>query len=119
MTGPHPELRAIFCKALDRTTPEEQAHYLDQACQGKPALRARVEALLRAHEEATAFLPEPSEARTHHACEPVVTEHTSRRLGRYQLLEPLGKGGMGVVWLAQQTDPVKRLVALKIIKPGM
>src|SRR5262245_7894303 len=58
MAGALPELRALFGEALDRSTPQEQADYLDRACQGRPALRARVEALLRAHAEAGGFLQE-------------------------------------------------------------
>jgi serine/threonine protein kinase/tetratricopeptide (TPR) repeat protein len=113
------ELRAIFCEALDRQSPREQAEYLDQACQGRPALRARVEALLGANAEAGDFLLEP----TLPAVAPVAvaggSERPGTRLGPYELLEPIGEGGMGAVWLAEQTEPVCRKVALKIIKPGM
>jgi WD40 repeat protein/serine/threonine protein kinase/Flp pilus assembly protein TadD len=119
MTDPQPELRAIFCDALGRPTPCERAEYLDLACQGKPELRARVEALLRAHDEASGFLQEPS-------ADPAVTVDTGfasqgpgALIGPYKLLEPIGEGGMGTVWMAQQTEPVKRLVAVKLIKAGM
>jgi hypothetical protein len=61
MRDPQPELRAIFCAALDRKTPRERADYLDETCRGKPELRQRVEALLQAHEEASGFLGEPAE----------------------------------------------------------
>jgi eukaryotic-like serine/threonine-protein kinase len=60
MVGSPPELRELFCEALDRKTSREQAEYLDQTCQGRPELRARVEALLRAHDEASVFLQESS-----------------------------------------------------------
>jgi tetratricopeptide (TPR) repeat protein len=60
MAGPLPELRAVFCEALDHKTPQAQAAYLDQVCQGRPELRARVEALLQAHAQASEFLQEPS-----------------------------------------------------------
>lgn len=62
MTTPQPELRALFCDALERQIPEERAAYLDAACQGKPGLRERVEALLQAHEQAGGFLKETGRA---------------------------------------------------------
>src|SRR5262245_55030686 len=58
MRGPQPQLRASCCAARDRGTARERAHYLDEACYGKTELRQRVEALLRAHEEASGFLQE-------------------------------------------------------------
>src|SRR5262245_31534672 len=122
MPGPHADLRAIFCEAIDRKTPWERADYLDQACRGRPELRAHVEELLEAHGEAGSFLHEP-------AGEPVVTfvtvDHPSLGegpgtvIGPYKLLEQIGEGGFGVVYLAEQTEPVRRRVALKVLKPGM
>ncbi|MFO0842105.1 MAG: hypothetical protein U0797_06845 [Gemmataceae bacterium] len=122
MAGEPGELRALFCEALDRPTPQGQADYLDQACRGRPELRARVEALLRAQAEAGGFLQEPDgpvEDRRAHAAPPAVKEAPGTRIGPYQLLEPIGEGGMGVVWMAEQQVPVRRRVALKIIKPGL
>jgi hypothetical protein len=58
MADPQPEHRTLFCAVLNCQTPQEQASYLDQACRGKPELRARVEALLRAHADAGSFLQE-------------------------------------------------------------
>jgi serine/threonine protein kinase/WD40 repeat protein len=107
-----PELRAIFCAALDRNTPE-RAGYLDEACHGNPELRRRVEALLQAHQEATGFLQEPAE-------KPVLAgERPGTVIGPYKLRELIGEGGMGLVFVAEQTQPVRRKVALKIIRPGM
>src|SRR5262245_61811099 len=116
------ELRALFCEALDRAIPQEQADYLDRAYQGRPALRARVEALLRAHAEAGGFLQEadgPVADRRPDAAPLVGKEGPGTRLGPYQLLELVGEGGMGVVWMAEQQEPIHRRVALKVLKPGL
>src|SRR5262245_25564992 len=118
MPGPQADLRAIFCEALDRETPQEQAEYLDQACQGRPELRAQVEELLQAHGQAGTFLQESADEPVATTDEPV-TEGPGTVIGPYKLLEPIGEGGFGVVFLAEQTQPVRRKVALKIIKPGM
>jgi serine/threonine protein kinase/WD40 repeat protein len=118
MRHPQPELRAIFCAALDCTTPPERARYLDQACHGKPELRRRVEALLQANEEASGFLQEPSEQRDGPAGQPPAADRPGTVIGQYKLMEQIGEGGMGLVFVAEQQQPVRRKVALKIIKPG-
>jgi serine/threonine protein kinase/Tfp pilus assembly protein PilF len=118
MAGPQAELRAVFCEALDRKTPQDQAAYLAQACQGKPELRDRVEALLRAHAEASGFLQEPSGNPAATTDEPI-REGPGTVVGPYKLLEQIGEGGFGVVFMAEQTHPVRRKVALKVLKPGM
>jgi hypothetical protein len=106
---------------------------LDQACAGNPQLRADVEALLHAQASDPDFLEQPAgplgptadlPASAGHSLEnrpgPAATEQGGVVLaGRYKLLEAIGEGGMGAVWMAQQQEPVKRLVALKVIKPGM
>ncbi len=113
----------IFIAALDKPTEAERAAFLAEACAGDERLRRRVEALLRAHAEPDDIL-DPMGDRLG------VTEVTTPSLpdlepvgaivaGRYKLLEPIGEGGMGTVWMAEQREPVKRLVALKLIKPGM
>jgi serine/threonine protein kinase/WD40 repeat protein len=119
MRDPQPELRAIFCAALDRRTPPERADYLAEACQGKPELRQRVEALLRAHEEASGFLQEPAEKEAATVARPPAAERPGTIIGPYKLRELIGEGGMGLVFVAEQQRPVRRNVALKIIKPGM
>jgi serine/threonine protein kinase/WD40 repeat protein len=119
MPDPHPELRAIFCGALDRTTALDRAEYLDEACQGKPELRQRVEALLLAHEKANSFLREPFEKQVSTTGEPPATDRPGAIIGPYKLMELIGEGGMGLVFVAEQQKPVRRKVALKIIKPGM
>jgi WD40 repeat protein/serine/threonine protein kinase/tetratricopeptide (TPR) repeat protein len=107
----------IFYQVIARS-PEERPAFLEEACAGDPSLRAAVEALLRANVGATGFLEQPYPA-------PAVTADESIRelagftIGPYKLIEQIGEGGMGTVWMAQQTDPVKRIVALKVIKAGM
>src|SRR5262249_10888797 len=105
-----------------------RAAFLDTACAGHPELRAAVDALLRVQANNPEFLEQPaaSLAGTPDAAPPPATtapsdaEHPGVVLaGRYKLLEEIGEGGMGTVWMAQQTEPVKRLVAIKLIKPGM
>jgi serine/threonine protein kinase/tetratricopeptide (TPR) repeat protein len=114
-----PELRAVFCAALEKTTAGERGDYLDEACRGRPELRQRVEALLRAHEQASGFLREPSQNEARTVDEPPAGEQPGTLIGPYKLLEEIGEGGMGVVWMAEQTQPVRRKVALKVLKPGM
>jgi eukaryotic-like serine/threonine-protein kinase len=92
---------------------------LDQACAGDAALRGHVEALLRAHERAGHLLDRPAvdpELTGAHIASPEVGTVIA---GRYKLLEAIGEGGMGAVWVAEQTQPVRRKVALKLIKAGM
>jgi serine/threonine protein kinase len=118
MTPAPPELRALFCEALEYTNPREQAAFLDRACAGKAELRARLEALLRAQEEARSFLQEPvgAPAAPNTAS---AAEAPGMVLGPYKLLEPIGEGGFGLVYMAEQQHPVRRKVALKVLKPGM
>ena len=118
----------IFNSALERTTPAERAAYLDGACAEDAELRARIEALIRAHEQAGGFLP--TEGAVAQASVPAktlatppgmfpVTEKVGDRIGRYKLLQQIGEGGCGVVYMAEQQEPVRRKVALKVIKLGM
>jgi serine/threonine protein kinase/WD40 repeat protein len=106
----------IFHEALSRRLPEERASYLQEACAGNPALRASIEALLRANIGASGFLEGPSGAVTVDA---PITEHPGTVIGPYKLLEQIGEGGFGVVFMAEQTQPIRRKVALKVLKPGM
>jgi eukaryotic-like serine/threonine-protein kinase len=120
---PVPSEQAVFAEALQLPSPEARAAYLEATCGMDGALRCRVEALLRAAGEAGDFLEQPhTELRgddlpTSPAEEP--TERPGDRIGRYKLLEKIGEGGCGVVYLAEQEEPVRRRVALKIIKLGM
>ncbi len=115
MNSEHPDAIRIFGGALDLSAPAERAAYLDRACAGNPGLREEVESLLGAHARAGNFLGEkrllsPSD---------MLIEPAGTRIGRYKLLQKIGEGGFGVVYMAEQEEPVQRKVALKIIKPGM
>src|SRR5438105_2816769 len=109
----------IFIAAL-ALPPEERADCLDQVCGGDAALRQRVEVLLNAH-AAGAFLEESAAPVTPQAPQvsPPISERPGDNIGRYKLLQQIGEGGCGVVYMAGQTEPVQRRVALKIIKLGM
>jgi WD40 repeat protein/serine/threonine protein kinase/tetratricopeptide (TPR) repeat protein len=109
--------RSIFLAALERTDPHERAAYLDQACGSDRELRQRVEQLLRAHVPDDSFLEKPPPHLT--ATTDHVTEGAGTHIGPFRLLEQIGEGGMGLVFVAEQQQPVRRRVALKIIKPGM
>ena len=137
----------IFQEALSRS-PEERAAFLEQACAGRPDLRSAVEALLAAHAKpgnvldkppvdpgqtvdsepdaanrgATGeYTPQPDEATPQSDTADYQPQVESGMViaGRYTLVQKIGEGGMGEVWVAKQTEPVKRKVALKLIKTGM
>src|SRR5258706_16009844 len=110
---------AVFTQALG-LPPEERDRYLDAACKGDIEFRRRVEALLLAYEHAGDFLGRPAAKRPPKAAQVLAAgEKPGDRIGHYKLLEQIGEGGCGVVYMAEQEEPVRRRVALKIIKPGM
>jgi eukaryotic-like serine/threonine-protein kinase len=117
--------KSLFLAASDLIDPAERAAFLDRECGGDAELRARVEALLRANDAAP--LPLAPEATVDSAPGQPQTEDygdpTARvgaiLAGKYKLIEEIGEGGMGSVFMAQQTEPVKRAVAVKVIKAGM
>jgi serine/threonine protein kinase len=109
----------LFTAALESDTPDERAAYLDRACGGELELRARIEALLKAHEQAGSFLAVPTVAGSVTGDAPKPLEGPGTAIGPYKLLQTIGEGGMGTVWMAEQTAPVRRTVALKVIKTGM
>jgi serine/threonine protein kinase len=109
--------KAVFLEALDCNGADELTRFLDRACGPDPALRARVEELLRAHRDAGAFLG-GSGAQDATGDAPIA-ERPGTVIGPYKLLEQIGEGGFGVVFMAEQMQPVRRKVALKLIKPGM
>jgi serine/threonine-protein kinase len=111
----------IFLAALDKGTPEERAAYLDSACQDDSDLRRRVEHLPAANPKAGSFLEGPARPAGECTVAYVPTREQVGAIisGRYKLLEQIGEAGMGTVWVAEQTQPVRRKVALKLIKQGM
>src|ERR1035441_4075966 len=127
-TPPNREV-ALFSAALELPACQRAA-YLDEACADDPALRLRLEALLRDHEAAAAFLETPPSGALGSPIGAEVTgatvplsgspaEKAGDRIGRYKLLQQIGEGGCGVVYMAEQEKPVRRRVALKVIKLGM
>src|SRR2546425_700712 len=113
-------IREIFLKALEMQSPAEREAYLQEACGRDPALRAKVEVLLTSHEN-DSFLESPAVdvARSAFVTQEPLTEGHGTVIGRYKLREKIGEGGFGIVYLAEQNEPIKRRVALKIIKVGM
>ena len=131
MTNPPDREVAVFA-AVVTLAADQRAAYLDQACAGDNALRLKIEALLRVHDDVGDFLESPAEAaapRTNPAAPSgprgtMLRQSRSRRktrraIGRYKLREKIGEGGCGVVYVANQEEQVRRRVALKVIKLGM
>ncbi|MCU0914806.1 MAG: serine/threonine protein kinase, partial [Planctomycetes bacterium] len=113
------DIKAVFLEALEKRTPEERRAYLTAVCGTSPEQRAEFESLLHAHEAAGDFLETPPVGENIPLADSLLTEAPGTVIGRYQLLEKIGEGGMAVVYLAEQTEPIRRKVALKIIKLGM
>jgi serine/threonine protein kinase len=109
---------AIF-KAAVKLPADQRAAYLDQACGNDQSLRQDVESLLRAHEAQGSFLGRLSDARDCTEDYRPITERPGTIIGPYRLMEQIGEGGFGLVFVAEQLHPVRRKVALKVIKPGM
>jgi tetratricopeptide (TPR) repeat protein/serine/threonine protein kinase len=114
MTAIEEQARAIFLAALERP-PDQWPTFLDEAGGGNAELRARVEELLRSHREMGSIHAGASTS----TIDQPVNETSGTVLGPYKLLEQIGEGGFGTVFLAEQTEPVRRKVALKVLKPGM
>jgi serine/threonine-protein kinase len=108
---------SVFAEALEKPDPQERAAYLDRACAGLPELRQNVESLLSAY-EAGQFLESPAAPVATADASPL-NEGPGTRIGPYKLLEQIGEGGFGVVFMAEQQQPIRRKVALKVLKPGM
>src|ERR1051326_5026199 len=106
--------KEIFERSLDITPTEERLRFLTSACGADAALLARVQALLRADESGESFLPEQPKAIV-----VAISKKPGDRIGRYKLLQQIGEGGCGMVYMAEQEEPVRRRVALKVIKLGM
>jgi eukaryotic-like serine/threonine-protein kinase len=110
-------IEEIFLAAVEKAA-TERAAYLESTC-GDAGLRAQVEALLRAHEEAGSLLEQPLFLPGPTVDQSPPSEAPGAVIGPYKLVQVIGEGGMGTVYLAQQSQPVRRLVALKVIKAGM
>ena len=126
-TNQSPTALQVFSDALEKS-PSERIGFLDDACSGNPSLRAEVEDLLRHHKEddflqAAAFAIDSPGRNGGDRDETVrsmeIGEQPGNRVGRYKLLQQIGEGGIGVVFMAEQEAPVCRRVALKVLKPGM
>src|SRR5215471_141398 len=118
MSDPKKSAGAIFDAAIE--LPQQQrAAFLDKACPGDSALRKRVEALLAAHDAAGKFMDGPAQVPIAKTLVITAKDQSGERIGRYKLLQQIGEGGCGVVYMAEQEEPVRRKVALKIIKLGM
>jgi serine/threonine protein kinase len=109
---------SIFIEALEKEDDVERAAFLDRACAGDEALRQRIERLLLRHAQTDSLL-DPSKAGAGATVSQPAVERSGVRIGPYKLLELIGEGGMGTVYMAEQTAPLHRMVALKVIKPGM
>jgi tetratricopeptide (TPR) repeat protein len=118
-TPEHEKLEELFRAALERDSDAERTAFLAEACGEDAALRSHVEGLLKVHARVGSFLDGPP-------VDPEATleswtprEATGTRVGRYKILQEIGEGGFGTVYMAEQEEPVRRKVALKIIKLGM
>ena len=121
------QANSVFLNALEIKNAEQRRSYLASACAADEPLRRDVEALLQAHAEAGSFFDPPTDQTDASTVTPAVTTEATAGIekagsliaGRYKLLQQIGEGGMGTVWMAEQSEPVKRMVALKVIKAGM
>jgi len=112
-------IEEVFSAALQRKAGPERTAYLHEVCRNDEAMRERIEALLAAGDAAGEFLRQPALGGDSVTDESTVTEGPGTVIGRYKLLERIGEGGMAVVYMAEQEQPIRRKVALKIIKLGM
>ncbi len=113
-------VEAIFLTATEIAEPNERAAFLERECGDDLPLRNRVGALLDSHDEAGDFLqPAASNPELEAEFARLKPEEAGERIGHYKLLQEIGRGGFGTVWMAEQEQPVRRRVALKIIKLGM
>ena len=114
--------KAIFKVACQITAPQARADYLRQVCGDDEALHDRVAVLLKEHEDHPSFLEVPPAAFSptlDMPAEPPTREGPGAQIGPFKLLEQIGEGGFGIVFMAEQQQPVRRKVALKVLKPGM
>src|SRR5262245_2869005 len=112
------KLDELFHAAL-AMPPAERVSFLASTCRGDEPMRHRVEELLQAHDNPGSFLVNKPNAGDQTIDGQLGTESPGTLIGPYKLLELIGEGGFGVVYLAEQSEPVRRKVALKVLKPGM
>jgi serine/threonine protein kinase/Flp pilus assembly protein TadD len=114
----HQSIDAIFCAAIEIESADQRQSYLAEACGADPELRRQLDRLLDAHFRGGSIVDSPA-----HGIDATVdqtpSECSGTQIGPYKLLQQIGEGGMGTVFMAEQTHPVQRKVALKVIKPGM
>lgn len=113
--GMKPEIETLFLEALEKDTVEDRAAYLNEKCGSDVELRKQVETLLAANAQLDGFMDDTHSRQLHGT----LHEQPGAVIGPYRLLKQIGEGGMGIVFVAEQQQPVKRQVALKIIQPGM
>ena len=118
------DLESIFSQAIGLSDAASRGDFLDDACDGNVALRNRVSALLDANQKTDSFMGEPAGLLPRDIEELApesspIGEQAGDMVGRYKLLQQIGEGGMGTVFMAEQVEPVRRRVALKIVKPGL
>jgi serine/threonine protein kinase/tetratricopeptide (TPR) repeat protein len=128
MSDPSNPAKSIFLAAVDEHAPEQWPAFLDHACAGDAQLRARVDRLLGAQAAMGSFEETPRPGLPARIDEPTgmglpghepIDERSGTVIGPYKILERIGEGGFGAVFLAEQQQPIRRLVALKVLKPGM
>src|SRR5262245_35642810 len=120
-------VQELFLAAVEQPSADERSAYLTAECGGDDGLRQRVEALLRAHHEPGSFLDDPvagakfSPPHGNESGDDALDDDAPihERIGPYKLLQRLGEGGMGEVWMAEQEQPVRRRVALKLIRADL
>ena len=115
MNAPKRTAKSIFLEAIEQHSPDTWGEFLEGVVNGDAELREQVERLLESHEQKDGFFDHADRTVGHTP----VAEQAGAVVGPYKLMEQIGEGGMGVVYVAEQTKPVKRKVALKVIKPGM
>jgi serine/threonine protein kinase len=118
MESPHQREVAIFEAAL-KLSPDQWKNYLDEACGDDHELRRRIDSLLKAHKSETELLDPKGGIAAGLSAKSVGAEKSGDKIGPYKLLQQIGEGGCGVVYMAEQDAPIHRRVALKIIKLGM
>src|SRR5262245_21529833 len=119
MNAQQNKAKTIFLSAVDMTSSAERRAFLDAECGGDESLRREVEDLLRHEQAKGSFLEGAFQAAAATLEFPTNTESPGTVIGPYKLLEQIGEGGFGVVFMAEQSQPVRRKVALKVLKPGM